>query len=293
MTLAQLSAELLARDPSQSKGLSNKTKDWYLKQLGEGSIWMSAAPTTRSKAATAKDKKSPDPKASKATAKKVSGKESGKSAIGTAAKKKSNSANRSTVNANILHTSSQKAALDVAASSTRVKQKAFQQKIKKAAPVKPDKASSSSGPFISSVKTARRTVPVQVVSTSAATVKVEADSRSQASQQLLASNTNQLPTVSSKMTVAQLKEEMLAREPHYKGISKMKHADLLAYLVEGSAWESHPEVRQSRAKQAQALHTLHSRAHPHPLALSEELRCLPQCGTKHKRVRNATCDCPF
>jgi len=39
MTLAQLSHELLHRDPS-IRGTSNKNKQWFLSQLGVGSVWM-------------------------------------------------------------------------------------------------------------------------------------------------------------------------------------------------------------------------------------------------------------
>jgi len=41
MTVAQLTSELLARHP-KSRGLSNKTKDWFVQQLGDGSVWTTA-----------------------------------------------------------------------------------------------------------------------------------------------------------------------------------------------------------------------------------------------------------
>jgi len=41
LTVAYLSHELLHRNPLQ-KGISSKTKDWFLEQLGEGSVWESS-----------------------------------------------------------------------------------------------------------------------------------------------------------------------------------------------------------------------------------------------------------
>jgi len=48
LSMAQLSAELLHRQPNR-KGLSNKTKTWFLEELGVGSIWTSVATNECSK----------------------------------------------------------------------------------------------------------------------------------------------------------------------------------------------------------------------------------------------------
>ena len=101
-----------------------------------------------------------------------------------------------------------------------------------------------------------------------------------------------LPVVSSKMTVAQLKRELLAREPEFKGHSKMKSADFLAHLGPGSVCESHPETRQARDREWKLQHNVTSLAHCHPLADSSTLRCPPHLGTKKTRAETAQCECP-
>ena len=39
LTVSEMTHELLHRDPSRAKGLSGKSKDWFLEELGVDSIW--------------------------------------------------------------------------------------------------------------------------------------------------------------------------------------------------------------------------------------------------------------
>jgi len=301
MTLDQLIAECLARSPT-AKGLSGKSKAWFIQYLGEGSIRMSApfaaAPTSK-----------------KPTASKVS--TSTMTASSSSSKKAPSNKARSAAKAAPENKNAIKAE-KIASMSTKT-----------------DSASGSSKPTKNSA-VARKPPPRQGLATKAArrTGQIVAQPLAVASNpnhdpvlfypplvksaethSTIASSarttgcggttkptqkkvkevlltTEGLPAVSAKMTVAQLKEEIKFRQPDIRGLSKMNAAALVSHLGSGTAWESHADTCQARKREAESLHSIQSQAHSHPLADSSKLRCPPHRGTLRNRAAFATCDCP-
>ena len=105
-------------------------------------------------------------------------------------------------------------------------------------------------------------------------------------------NEDGLPIVSSKMTMSELKQELLFRTPGCRGHSKLKSGDFLVLLRAGSVWESHPESRRARDRDLKTQHCIVSLAHCCPMADSSVIRCPVSIGTEKTRVQTATCDDP-
>ena len=103
-----------------------------------------------------------------------------------------------------------------------------------------------------------------------------------------------VPTISSSMTVAQLKDELKVRYGDTKGLSGKSKAWFLDNLKVGSQVEGSIEWQQKAEEESQKLHVHNSLCHDCPLADSSLLRA-PKClatGTQDKRKRNnmAICD---
>ena len=142
-----------------------------------------------------------------------------------------------------------------------------------------------------------KSMPMPVVSSSMA--PVESQSKAAPKSAKLNKGDTTIPVVSSTMTVAQLREELQAREPRLTGLSGKKKDWFLAQLPIGSQLQSSAEYKvaqaaklaQLRAKEdaeAAKLHIHSSRCHHHPLADASLLRA-PR--SRHvKRCQTGICD---
>lgn len=353
MTLAQLKEELLARQPTAT-GLSNKTKDWFMQRLGAGSIWMtslssqsrpvpkekpSASPSSPSKkkvAPAGPEKKKTTKVSTPASSAKVASSAAKKAAP---VKKEAPVANQSKVKPTATSFSA-KVASSAAKNNAPVKKESPVANKRKAKPTaasaaakslpptvpkdvkvekqkltaKPNKTTKSAetalptpvlsrsslhafipDPVVSQKGTAKQTPLVKIESSTTMKTsipKAETKERKPQKTSEPERNGDGLPIVSSRMTTIQLKEELLVRDPNFKGYSKMKSVDFLTRLGIGSVRESHPESRQARLCELRQQHSISSTAHVHPMADSSVIRCSVQYGTQKRRVQVATCDHP-
>jgi hypothetical protein len=286
LTVAQLTHELMSRaatsptSPSLTKGLSTKTKADLLKLVGLGSIWTTGVGNTPSSSVT---KKEPTP-----------GKDKSSSAV------------------------KQRAAPVVVAKTTNTKR-----------PLKPDAAHSSvssnttSGISSSSTVTSSNTKLVcATLSSSEGTNQKEVQERNMVGTTKNKEETKKVsknecakrkscfvinpdlptkmarregtPLVHADMTIAQLKDELKAREPEIKGISSKKKDWFLNRLGLATELQGSKEYQAKMKDYFQRLHIHSSRCHVHPLADTTNLKAPRGTGADGRydmaRHRNGTCN---